>query len=560
MNYTGHCLDKFTGRPSTAPVANTFRPGTADDAKKDWDRFRFGQQTNNYGDTLGRYSLSNLKTDRSQGIRHTSYNDNPKTHPLIKFENQVLEYRVTYEERVRTEDGSHIEPHDCLLRFFVEDGTLEIIEKPVSNSGRTEFRLVKRATIFKPNSGGKDKYTAADMIPGNRIIAYGMSFQILHGTQLAQSYTTSRFGEPPMTDRPMTADSLDTFGKNLFNGTGGVVSTAGLMSTRKERISSFLTQQDFSQQIDNICLDLVWDDSNALYGDVHFLKLKYYLLDDTADVFCIDARKFETKYSGSRAIVKRQKLQKETELSAPLQGLDSRMRLSSGSSQRHQAPKQQYIDCNAPGTFYHWSELLPGTSVVILGRQANVVGFGNTRTEKFYTKMMGNDVVDELKDKYRLKYMGGEIPNYKHEIPEHSGIGSYEDSMRSVKAIAPEAPPSGSSNSKALRFKLQFKARLLSNIASDQTRTFIVSYFCEDGTMMVFEASPRNSGRSSYTFAGRSKYVRIFDANNGNEPIYYGAKDIYVGAILVINGHHLELEEAAAGTNKFLEEFSGQFD
>ncbi len=60
-------------------------------------------------DIGGRYSLSLIKSDRANGIRHTSYSDNAKTHPLIKFENQVLEYSAVYEEKVRTEDGLHIE-------------------------------------------------------------------------------------------------------------------------------------------------------------------------------------------------------------------------------------------------------------------------------------------------------------------------------------------------------------------------------------------------------------------------------------------------------------------
>ena len=62
-----------------------------------------------------------------------------------RHENHVLEYRVMYEEKVRTEDGSHIENHECLLRFFVEDSTFEVVEKPAANSGRTEFRLVRQS-------------------------------------------------------------------------------------------------------------------------------------------------------------------------------------------------------------------------------------------------------------------------------------------------------------------------------------------------------------------------------------------------------------------------------
>ena len=71
--------------------------------------------------------------------------------------------------------------------------------------------------------------------------------------------------------------------------------------------------------------------------------------------------------------------------------------------------------------------------------------------------------------------------------------------------------------------------------------------------MMLYESSPRNSGRASYTFAGRGKYVKSYDMTNGNEPQYYGKKDVSVGAILVLNGHHFELIEAAPGTITFMD-------
>lgn len=68
-------------------------------------------------------------------------------HVPSRFGNQVLEFRLVYEEKVRTEDGVHIEPHDCLLRYFVEDDTIEILEKPVANSGRTEFRYIGTSRV-----------------------------------------------------------------------------------------------------------------------------------------------------------------------------------------------------------------------------------------------------------------------------------------------------------------------------------------------------------------------------------------------------------------------------
>lgn len=86
--------------------------------------------------------------------------------------------------------------------------------------------------------------------------------------------------------------------------------------------------------------------------------------------------------------------------------------------------------------------------------------------------------------------------------------------------------------------------------------------------MTVYETSPRNSGRASYTFAARDRFIKsndfmrfvrvvfIFEFisspslhahSTGAEPEYYGTRDMRVGNTLVINGHHFELTEAAKG-------------
>ena len=80
----------------------------------------------------------------------------------------------------------------------------------------------------------------------HQVIAYGMSFLVVHGTSLANTYTAAKFGGGmgPATDRPTTA--MDGFG-----ATTDSFSRPGTehMSTHKERVSAHLTQQDFAQQV-----------------------------------------------------------------------------------------------------------------------------------------------------------------------------------------------------------------------------------------------------------------------------------------------------------------------
>ena len=50
-------MDKFLGRPATAPPKVALRGDSLDEAKKTWDRIRFGQQT---ADIKGAFFLLSL--------------------------------------------------------------------------------------------------------------------------------------------------------------------------------------------------------------------------------------------------------------------------------------------------------------------------------------------------------------------------------------------------------------------------------------------------------------------------------------------------------------------
>ena len=91
----------------------------------------------------------------------------------------------------------------------------------------------------------------------------------------------------------------------------------------------------------------------------------------------------------------RQRLPKGVDLAAPVQGMDSRMRLtgSRGGTASGGRCNPQFVDANTPGTFYHWSELLPGTDFNLLGRKAHVVGFANVPSERFVRNQLPSAMV-----------------------------------------------------------------------------------------------------------------------------------------------------------------------
>ena len=53
---------------------------------------------------------------------------------------------------------------------------------------------------------------------------------------------------------------------------------------------------------------------------------------------------------------------------------------------------------------------------------------------------------------------------------------------------------------------LRFEAQLVSTEPDDETRKFIISFYCGDDTIQVYEVCPRNSGIMPGKFLERGRY------------------------------------------------------
>lgn len=82
---------------------------------------------------------------------------------------------------------------------------------------------------------------------------------------------------------------------------------------------------------------------------------------------------------------------------------------------------------------------------------------------------------------------------------------------------------------------LRFKAQIVSNKHDDMERHFILSFFCGDDEIQVFEVALRNSGRVGGKFLDKRKHKNPI---NGN---YYNEKDMKVGALLLLSGFKFRL-------------------
>jgi hypothetical protein len=136
-----------------------------------------------------------------------------------------------------------------------------------------------------------------------------------------------------------------------------------------------------------------------------------------------------------------------------------------------------------------------------------------------------------------------------HPIPPKNGIGSEEDTLLSVYALRPMAKIKDMNKMfKSDKHILRFKSKLISSVSSDEERNFLISFYCRDDTIMVYELAERNSGRQSSKFMERKKHKNPFTKK------FYIEKDFSIGHTLYLNSFIFKLLDNDEYTKKYMRE------
>lgn len=100
---------------------------------------------------------------------------------------------------------------------------------------------------------------------------------------------------------------------------------------------------------------------------------------------------------------------------------------------------------------------------------------------------------------------------------------------------------------------LRFEAVLVSTEPDDETRRFIISFYCGDDTIQIYEICDKNSGRIGGRFMERKKQT------NPVTNRYYTEKDFIIGQTVFLVGFKFMLAKADEYTEKYMEDNSQVF-
>ena len=346
--------------------------------------------------------------------------------------------------------------HRCDMYYYTEDDTVEIIEQKTENSGMPQGSILRRGKV--------PGVTADSFKLGNSPIIYARSYSIISCNESTKEYARNILGwsEDYLDERPWPEDTF--IKKNLekmMRETGfGNVNRNRKMHPQKEYMEALLgkpsSMSDLGSFLVNgqkcLCFDVIWDDTQKLYGDIRNYKLNYFLSDDTMEVLPI-----HTKNDGRDQFPKLLK--------------------------RSKVP----IDVARPnGPKHTWKDLRVGRTINIYRRNMVLSG-ADQFTRKFYASK-GMPLANDFNPiaPYHVQY--------ERQIPPYNGFGSEEDSLRSCTGSIKATPVKREFFYDRRGQVIRFNARMVSRKSEDKNRRFVIQYFLEDNTMSIREPPIRNSG------------------------------------------------------------------
>jgi hypothetical protein len=423
------------------------------------------------------------------------------------------------------------------IMFYLADGSVEITENKVSNSGMPAGVFIKRHLIPKDRAeAGGGNLALDDLKVGENVTVYARTFHICGCNDstrawLEKSGVTVAPNEKPPTDKyTATREHIMQFESgmdpDLYRGIQMNEmkrwAQAALGKPREKNLKNFLAN-------DRVVLRFhcSWRDTvSARETALHYYSVHYFVADDTIEI--LEEHQPNSGFERFPRLLNRTKV--------PRKGVDP------------PTDEDMYKDKGGEKSkFIHWSDIRVRDFVKIYNRNLRVHGCDSS-TRAFYEAKGMPQFSDEERDK--------DVPMAPPELvpPPYTGFGSEEDSLGSCFSLSPKPPKKD--YAKMLdneRNRLCFGAQMISRHADDKIRKFVVTYYLGDETVSVYEPPQRNTGIVGGRFMQRGR-AKVADGSR-----YLNHLDFYVGQTLMLAGFNFLLNETDERTKAFVAANPGMF-
>lgn len=456
----------------------------------------------------------------------------------VAFDKVCLRFDAHFSEDIHNRRDESYRVRDCKILFYPEDDSVQVNETKTDNSGMPQGVLIRRCKLPKAGRADMsllgadiddDYYTVHDFNVGQDVVLYGRVFTITSCDEFTRNFLQDlgiKVGDPSRPPKTPYADTLRASRAKMDN--------PGRPYQRVDTLRQFI---DYDRKV--LRFYLLWDDSEAMFGDRRFLILHYYLANDTIEI--IEVMPPNSGRTGNGLLFKRNKLPKDMSQLVKLPGKQADRTVLNVQESPDRRGSRHILDSLRTGEdqdeFYNDSDLQIGTTVDVIGRQ-----------------MLVCDCDDFTREHYKSKYgieLGAPVdveepaaPIPERQVPPPTGYGTEEDSLVSVKKLILAQPKkmAGKFLPKDVDpygggYVLRFSAKLTDQSELNKGRPFIIYYFCDDDTVQVFEVGVPNSGITPGKFLQRGRYNKA-DGSPVRLP------DLKIGATINIHRYDFEIDGA----------------
>lgn len=387
-------------------------------------------------------------------VRHTAENDGvPRIAPTwLKHDRQVLQFKAYFQEHVVENPDENYRVRKCIIYYYLDDDSMYITEPKIENSGIPQGVFLKRHKFPNPDGG---YYTWSDLDAGKEIEIYGRVYRLTGYDDFTSKFYKNE-GQPLS---PQEEEPEDNFKetRKMINMKQNPPDLAETKEYFEVKLKGGKPNKKLASYIENdrkvLSFRILWDDTSYDGGEKQY-TLNYFLADQTMEV---------------------------KEIRVPNSGIDTFPMLL----KRMKVPKNAVLT-HYPSMslkkeeYYTPTDLVLGNVIHIYGRDVLLVSCDDYTTQWY----KDNEGIEQValkveKSKKDLKYA---------PVPKYNGFGTEEDSIGSVKALVPKAPKKNEQKIfKNDMHILRFEAKLVSTEPDDENRKFIISFYCGDDTIQVYE-------------------------------------------------------------------------